>query len=79
MGEGLTLLVAVTPVAILCDWLLKHFDLLILTFTDSFPTWQFVLCAALAFALLALMIICGIWFPASRAMKVNPSQALADE
>lgn len=79
MGEGLALLVAVTPVAVLCDWALKHYDVLVLTFTETLPNSQFWLCVLLAFLLLALMIVCGIWFPARRAMKVDPARALADE
>ena len=37
------------------------------------------ICAAGAAALVALMIIAGVWFPASRAEKVDPAIALKDE
>ncbi len=78
MGEGLLLLVVVTPLALIADWVIYNASLVELTFSDP-PRWQYISCAAIAFLLLALMIVLGVWFPARRAMKVDPARALADE
>jgi len=40
---------------------------------------RFVLAALLSFLSLALMITLGIWFPARKAMQVDPALALKDE
>lgn len=78
MGEGLLILAAVTPIALLADWLLMKYDLVMVMFTMP-PMWQYVVCAAIAWLLIALAVVLGIWFPARKAMKVDPARALADE
>ena len=78
ISEGLLLLTAVTPLALVIDWLLVKYDLIQYTFVPL-DTWQFVVSAVMAFVLLAIMIMLGVWFPARRAMKVDPARALADE
>lgn len=78
-GEGLMLLVAVTPFALIIDWLLYDKDLMITMFLARDPFGMYCLSAVITFALLALMIIAGIWFPARKAMKIDPARALADE
>ena len=40
---------------------------------------MYVLCALVTFALLALMIVLGIWFPARKAMKIEPALVLKSE
>ena len=40
---------------------------------------RFVICVSIVWILMALMVIAGIWYPASRAMKVQPAEALHDE
>ncbi len=40
---------------------------------------RLLLCAAASFVLIALMIVIGIWYPARRAMRVQPAEALHDE
>ena len=51
------------------------------TFTEATDaTWgRFVICVSIVWILMALMVIAGIWYPASRAMKVQPAEALHDE
>lgn len=78
ISEGLLLLTAVTPPALVIDWLLVKNDLIQTTFVPL-STWQYVVSAIVAFGLLALMIVLGVWFPARRAMSVDPARALADE
>jgi putative ABC transport system permease protein len=81
IGEGLLLLVIVTPLAIAGDWLLCHFELN--TPIDWYGTpvspLRFLLLAAIVFATISLMIILGIWLPATRAMRIDPATALKDE
>ena len=51
------------------------------TYTEATDaTWgRFVICVSIVWILMALMVIAGIWYPASRAMKVQPAEALHDE
>lgn len=44
-----------------------------------FDTLRFVLALVLSWLLMALMIVVGVWYPARRAMKVQPAEALHDE
>lgn len=78
ISEGLIILVAVTPLAVLGDWLLTHYELNA-DYYGYFEIGRFIATVAATFILLAIMIIGGIWFPANRAMKVDPARALADE
>ncbi|MDE5745090.1 MAG: FtsX-like permease family protein [Paramuribaculum sp.] len=79
MGEGLLILAAVTPIAWICDWGLIKLDLVVFLFTDSAPLWQYITCAAITLALVVLAVTVGIWFPARKAMKIDPASALAHE
>lgn len=80
ISEGLILLTVATIPALGLDWLLTHLEL------NSPRLWvyyfeplRFIACAAFAYLMLALMIVGGIWFPASRAMRVDPAVAIKDE
>lgn len=78
LGEGLLLLVVATiPALIIC----ANMVLADVTFTEATDAgWgRFALCVLVVFVLMALMVIVGIWYPASRAMKVQPAEALHDE
>lgn len=44
-----------------------------------FDTLRFVLALVLSWLLMVLMIVVGVWYPARRAMKVQPAEALHDE
>lgn len=44
-----------------------------------FDAGRFLLGIILTWLLMALMIIAGIWYPASKAMRVQPAEALHDE
>lgn len=80
ISEGLILLTVATIPALGLDWLLTHLEL------NSPRLWvyyfepvRFIACAAFTYQMLALMIVGGIWFPASRAMRVDPAVAIKDE
>ena len=78
MSEGMLLLLLVTPLAIVIDFLVKYYELSI-DFVPDAP-WSIVVTSICAtFALLATIILVGIYFPASKAMKIEPAIALKDE
>ena len=79
MGEGLLILTAVTPIALLGDWVLVRLDLVVYLFTVAAPLWQYATCAVITYLLIALAVVLGIWFPGRKAMAVDPARALADE
>ncbi len=77
LGEGLLILVVVTPIAFIIDCLLTYYD-----FNDYVRADEFGLTASaalLTFGLMALMIVAGVWFPASKAARIDPAVALKDE
>lgn len=76
--EGLILLVIATPVAFAIDCLLTHYEFN--SYLYGFFSWsRMLVCTGMTFALMALMVVAGIWFPARRAMKVAPAEVLRDE
>lgn len=81
IGEGLLLLLIVTPLAYGIDCLLTYFGLSNYYEGDtaSVAFMRALGCAAAAAGLIALMIVAGVWFPASRAQKIDPAVALKDE
>lgn len=78
MGEGILLLsVAAVPA------LLLAFNVGLAELVDvgkmSFTTERFLIAAALTWLLMAWMIVVGIWYPAYKAMSLQPAEALHDE
>lgn len=78
MSEGILLLtLAMLPAVIVT------FNIGIAELVDvnkvSFTAGRFLLALVVTWLLMALMIIAGIWYPASKAMKVQPAEALHDE
>ena len=75
--EGLLLLTpAILPVMILF-FSLKNAG--ILYWQHTFTAARYFIGFAITYLLLALMIILGIWFPARKAVKISPAEALRDE
>ncbi|MDE5960321.1 MAG: ABC transporter permease [Duncaniella sp.] len=79
IGEGLILLLIITPVAAAFDWVLVYFEINTYYHGAYFEPIRFITCLLVSFALMALMIIFGILIPANRAMKIAPAKALMDE
>lgn len=78
MGEGILLLtVAAIPALIIA------FNVGIAELVDiskmQFTVDRFLIAAILTWLLMALMIIVGIWYPAYKAMQLQPAEALHDE
>ena len=69
----------VTPLAVIIDYNLARLELNEYYYGayDQLP--RLLLCAGIAFALIAVMILIGIGIPAHQAMKIQPAQALHDE
>lgn len=79
LGEGMILLlIAILPVTAVVAWILNLNDPELFGFGAWLSDlWWWML--PVTFAVLALMIIAGIWFPARKAMKINPAEALKDQ
>ena len=45
----------------------------------SFDAVRFVVAIGVTWALMSVMVVLGIWYPARRAMRVQPAEALHDE
>ena len=78
MTEGVLLLtLAAVPAALIA------FNVGIAELVDvgkmNFTADRFLLGIVFTWLLMAVMIVAGIWYPASRAMKVQPAEALHDE
>lgn len=79
ISEGLLLLVIITPIAVGIDCLLSYFELSQYYLKSYLTAERILVCAGGAFVMIALMIVAGVWFPASRAEKIDPAVALKDE
>ena len=79
LSEGLLLLLIVTMPALIIDLNLAKAELNSWRNGTTLEWDRLLLCAAASFVLIALMIVIGIWYPARRAMRVQPAEALHDE
>ncbi len=80
MSEGLILLCAATFPALAIDYVLEANSLASSADyrPDGWVAW-WLLGALGVFVTMALMIVAGIWFPARKAMKVEPAEILRGE
>ena len=78
MSEGLLLLTLAALPAIVITFNIGMAELVEVG-KLPFTAGRFLLALAVTWLLMALMIIAGIWYPASKAMKVQPAEALHDE
>ena len=79
LSEGLLLLLIVTMPALLIDLNLAKAELNSWRNGTTLEWDRLLLCAAASFVLIALMIVIGIWYPARRAMRIQPAEALHGE
>ncbi len=81
IGEGALLTVMATIPAVVIDWAIGWYVIDLPSSLGSvFSPWEFlIVCAAISFCLLLMMTIAGIWFPARRAMAIDPAVALRDQ
>ena len=78
-SEGWLLLLLVTPLALAIDFNLAYAELNGWYNDTTLEAGRFLPCGAISFLLIALMIALGIWFPARKAMMIDPAEALHDE
>ena len=78
-SEGIFLLTIVTPLAIVCDWLICHYELNQNIRREFFVPSRFAITVVLTYVMLVVTILIGIAFPAWKAMQVQPAEALKDE
>ncbi|MDE6395141.1 MAG: ABC transporter permease, partial [Duncaniella sp.] len=82
IGEGIILLTIATLIALPVEILIVYYDLVsefIMTYNYvTFRSIEIYQSFALVVAVLALLIVGGIWFPARKAMNVDPAYALKD-
>lgn len=78
-SEGIFLLTIVTPLAIVCDWLICHYELNQNIRSEFFVPSRFAITVVLTYVMLVVTILIGIAFPAWKAMQVQPAEALKDE
>lgn len=79
VGEGLLLLLLVTPVAAVVDINMAVMELNAYGDTGYLEWPRMIACIATVFVIMAVMIVCGVALPARRAMHVDPAEALHDE
>lgn len=80
-SEGVILVLVSTLPAAIIDWTIGWY---IMRYPEAigmlFSTWEFLFVGiAITLFLVMLMTIAGIWFPARRAMAVDPATALHEE
>jgi putative ABC transport system permease protein len=79
LTEGILILTLVTLPALIIDYFLTDMELNSWHNGTTFEPTRFIVCAAITYLLIALMIAVGIGIPARRAMQVQPAEALHDE
>lgn len=79
IGEGLLLLSIALVIDIIPVYLIIDSGIIDLTGTTGAPEWLIYPPLAVTAALLALMIVAGVWAPARKAMSVNPAFALKEQ
>lgn len=85
ISEGLLLLVMVYPVVMVIEALLVHYEIqtsaiIYSQISEMKVAWLRGLCESLAvFVMMAVMIMAGIYFPARKAMRVEPAEVLRGE
>ena len=78
MGEGLLLLSAAAIPALLIAFNVGIAELVDIS-KMQFTFERFLIAAVFTWLLMALMIVVGIWYPAYKAMQLQPAEALHDE
>jgi putative ABC transport system permease protein len=74
IAEGLILLSVASLLAVIVDLNLAYAGL-----SMHLKAGRFIVTVLISYLLIALMIVIGIWFPARKAMNIQPAEALHDE
>lgn len=73
--EGVLLLMLAFIPALVISVNIVHMDF-IDTYLLPFTWLRFLVCQAITFALIVVMIICGVWYPARQIAHLEPAEAL---
>lgn len=80
VGEAMILLSIATVPAVFIDWLICHSEMAMFTQLSLYFSWsRFVIEVVITYVIVALMVIAGTWYPARKAMTIEPALALKDE
>lgn len=79
LSEGLLLLALSAVPAIAVCWNLANLEMNVWMNGTTLEAGRFIVTTIISLALISLMILFGIWFPARKAMKVEPAEALHEE
>ncbi len=79
LGEGMIMLCIATLIAVPVEIVVVHYGLISVVEDLSLNDIEVYESMAVTFVLLVLLIVAGIWFPARKAMKINPAYALKDQ
>ena len=79
LSEALILLTIATIPAILVDYNLAHAELNATYNGTNFEPIRFFVTILATWVLIALMILLGIWFPARKATRIQPAEALHED
>ena len=79
VGEGLVLLLLVTPLAALVDINMAVMEMNAYGNYGYLEWPRMVACIGIVFAIMAVMIVCGVAIPAWKGMHIEPAAALHDE
>ena len=78
VSEGVLLLLLAAIPAFIISFNIRVADLTVHTLMEV-TRGRFLFCFIAAVAVLALTILLGIWFPARRAMRIQPAEALHED
>ena len=79
ISEALLLLCFSTIPAVIIDFNIANAELIEFYNQTTLEAGRFIITVCISFALIALMMLIGIWIPARRAMKIQPAEALHNE
>lgn len=79
LTEALLLLTIATVPAVIVDYNLAHAELNAWYNGSTIEPVRFLFTVCITWLLIAFMILLGIWFPARKATKIQPAEALHDD
>lgn len=78
-AEAVLLMTAAFVPSLIIDLNIAHADLTEHYKGLAYETPRFIVCAAISYVLMLIIISLGIWFPAKKAVKANPADVLRGE